>query len=160
MNLRYAVAALMLALAGCASNSAAPPDPQLAPPTTAADKPALSADLSGYTWQWISFADGKSAMDIPHPERYTVTFSAGRVAIQADCNRGVGTYQIEKDYRISFQQLGMTRALCLPDSLDTRFMQLLERVVSYHPFEGDLLLELPMDSGTLRFRQAPKMTGR
>ncbi len=45
-----------------------------------------------------------------------------------------------------------TRMACAPDSLDTVFMRDLQRVVSFFLRNGRLYLELPYDSGTLKFR--------
>jgi hypothetical protein len=44
---------------------------------------------------------------------------------------------------------------CPPDSRATVFMRDLQRAVSFFVQDGKLYLELPMDSGTMRFRAAP-----
>jgi heat shock protein HslJ len=40
---------------------------------------------------------------------------------------------------------------CPPDSLDSAFMRDLQRVVSFFVDSGTLYLELPDDSGTMKF---------
>jgi heat shock protein HslJ len=44
---------------------------------------------------------------------------------------------------------------CPPDTQDASFMRDLQRVASFFIERGELYLELPVDSGTMRFRQAP-----
>ena len=56
---------------------------------------------------------------------------------------------------MSFGPLLATRRACEPDSLDGVFMRDLQRVVSFFVQDEHLYLELPADSGTMRFRQAP-----
>ena len=48
-----------------------------------------------------------------------------------------------------------TRMACPPDTLDGPFMRDLQRVSSFFVEDGHLYLELPMDSGTMKFRPAP-----
>lgn len=63
-------------------------------------------------------------------------------------------YTLEEDHRISIGPISATRMMCPEGSLDTRFVNALEQVAIYSLWEGDLLLEAPADSGTLRLRRA------
>jgi hypothetical protein len=47
----------------------------------------------------------------------------------------------------------VTRAECPAGSLSQRFVSLLELVRSFYMESGNLMLELPGDSGTLRFQR-------
>jgi heat shock protein HslJ len=124
-------------------------------PDAAASSYTLPAEVLDTTWQWIWYGDGKEQFDVDKPEQYTIEFFAdGRLAIQADCNRGMGGYTLGPDRQITFSPIGVTMMLCPDGSLDGRFLDTLDRVRTYAEFEGDLLLEVPMDSGTLRFRKA------
>jgi hypothetical protein len=68
------------------------------------------------------------------PERYTLRFeSTGRITMQADW--------------------ALTRMMCPPGSLSDRFVKEVGRASSSFVKDGDLFLELPVDSGTLRFRR-------
>ncbi len=78
----------------------------------------------------------------------------GKARIQFDCNRGGGDNKIV-DSQLSFGPLISTRMACPPDSLDAPFIRDLQRVASFFVQEGVLYLELPYDSGTMRFRRAP-----
>jgi len=119
---------------------------------------SLPAEMLEVIWQWVWYGDGKEQFDVGKPDQYSVQFFAdGTVAIQADCNRGRGNFTLGPDQRITLGTLGTTMMLCPEGSLDDRFLGALDRVRSYHELEGDLLLEAPLDSGTLRFRR--KATG-
>jgi heat shock protein HslJ len=48
-----------------------------------------------------------------------------------------------------------TRMACPPDTLDGPFMRDLQRVVSFFVDNDTFYLELPYDSGTMKFRPAP-----
>jgi heat shock protein HslJ len=117
---------------------------------------ALPEEVLDVTWQWIGFGSGKEQFDVEEPERYTIEFLAdGTAAIQADCNRGRANYTLGPDRQISLSPIGVTMMLCPEESLDSRFLEALDRVRTYFEREGDLLLEAPIDSGTLRFRRPP-----
>ena len=49
--------------------------------------------------------------------------------------------------------IALTRAMCPPGSLSDRFAKDVGRATSYFVRDGELYLELPVDSGTLRFRR-------
>jgi len=107
------------------------------------------------TWQWVSTVTPVEKITVPKPERYTIRLTEnGKVQARFDCNGGGGTYQISEG-RLSFGPLLSTRMACPPDSLDGPFMRDLQRVASFFLQDGELYLELPFDSGTMRFRPAP-----
>ena len=116
---------------------------------------ALPASILDHTWEWLGMQTPKDEITVTDPTSYSVTFAAdGAVALQVDCNRGVTSYVLGEDNRISFEAIATTMMMCPEGSLDQVFTTQLERVGSFFEFEGDLLLEQPMDSGTLRFRPA------
>jgi para-nitrobenzyl esterase len=51
--------------------------------------------------------------------------------------------------------MALTRAMCPPGSLSDRSVKKLGRATVYFLKDGDLFLDLPVDSGTLRFRRQP-----
>lgn len=57
------------------------------------------------------------------------------------------------DRRLAFKPIALTRAMCPEGSLSDRFAKEVGRATSYFLKDGDLYLELPIDSGTLRFRR-------
>lgn len=112
-------------------------------------------DLVGITWQWVELQTPSELQFLDNPERYTVRFdSAGRVALRADCNRGTGTYFIGANQQLTMNPLALTRASCPEGSMAERFASQMARVVRFDVRDGSMYLELPGDSGTLRFRRA------
>ena len=131
-----------LVLSGCAGKSSPTEKPYLTDPQA----------VLGKTWQWESTTNPVEKIVVPDPERYTVFLGGdGRAQMMFDCNRGGGGFEIGQG-RLKFGPLMSTRMACAPDSLDTVFMRDLQRVVSFFLRNGRLYLELPYDSGTLKFR--------
>jgi heat shock protein HslJ len=107
------------------------------------------------TWQWVSTITPVEKIVVPDPERYTILLTSdGKAKVRFDCNRGGGDYKISKG-KLSFGPLLSTRMACPPDSLDRPFTRDLQRVASFFVENGNLYLELPFDSGTMKFRPAP-----
>ena len=109
----------------------------------------------GGTWQWVSTVTPVEKITVAAPGRYTILLQEdGNIRVRFDCNKGGGKYTLSEG-RISFGPLMSTRMACPPDTQDALFMRDLQRVTSFFLESGELYLELPMDSGTMRFRQAP-----
>ena len=107
------------------------------------------------TWQWESTITQTEKIVVPDPERYTILLEAdGKAIVRFDCNRGGGQFQISPG-KLTFGPLMSTRMACPPDSLDIPFMRDLQRVAAFFVENGNLYLELPLDSGTMRFVPAP-----
>ena len=139
-----AVFLIGIAMAGCAG--------------TATDKQhARSTDpqwVVGKTWQWESTVTPAKKTSVAAPERYTVLLADdGKARVRFDCNRGGGSYTISAG-KLSFGPLMSTRMACPPDSLDGPFMRDLQRVAAFFVQEESLFLEMPDDSGTMRFRSS------
>jgi len=124
------------------------------PPSAASPADALPPEAFGVTWQWVSLTTPVEQLRVAEPGRYTLRFEdGGRVTLQADCNRGMGSYSASADRHIAFQPFALTRMMCPPGSLSDRFVREVGRATSYFLHERDLYLDLPVDSGTLRFRR-------
>lgn len=147
-------------LAACAGNEpdadSAAQDTQTQPQTGVASDSGTPQSITDATWQWVSFTTPVEQITVDAPDRYTILFGQdGRVAVRADCNRGTGRYTVTDDRRITISPLALTRAMCPEGSLSDRYGRELARAAIYFMRDGDLYIELPMDSGTLRFRRAP-----
>ncbi len=98
--------------------------------------PAINA-LVGTVWQWQT--EGlEGASD------YTIEFlPEGRIAIQADCNRGRASFETFGENGLRINAPAMTRAACPPGSLEGAF---LEQVVSSssYAFDGETLMLYPV----------------
>ena len=107
------------------------------------------------TWQWEATITPVEEIRVSDPARYTILLDeGGKLQARFDCNRGGGAYQISEG-KLGFGPFASTFMACPPDSRATGFMRDLQRVVSFFVQDGKLYLELPMDSGTMRFRPAP-----
>jgi len=111
-------------------------------------------DMVDVTWQWVRLTTPVERLDVDAPDRYTLGFGTdGRVGLGADCNRGMGGYTVSADRRLALKPIALARAMGPPGSLSDRFAREVGRATSYFLKDGDLFLELPTDSGTLRFRR-------
>jgi para-nitrobenzyl esterase len=120
----------------------------------AAADSTLPSDVVDATWEWVSVTTPVEQIAIDSPDRYTIRFEAGgRAVLRADCNRGTTSFSASSERRITFRPIALTRAMCPPGSLSDRFAKEVGRATSYFVKDGDLFLELPVDSGTLRFRR-------
>lgn len=126
--------------------------------TSPSDEAGRSVDpqkILSRTWQWESTITPVEKIAVPNPERYTILLKAdGKAQIRFDCNRGGGDYKISEG-KLSFGPLMSTRIACPPDTLDAPFLRDLQRAASFFIEKGNLYLELPFDSGTMKFRPAP-----
>jgi heat shock protein HslJ len=114
----------------------------------------LPAGVVDLTWQWVSLTTPVEQVNVDSPERYTIRLErTGRAAVRADCNRGATSYAVSATRQIVLKPIALTRMMCPPGSLSDRFVQELSRGFSYFLKDGDLFLDLPVDSGTLRFRR-------
>jgi len=108
--------------------------------------------LAGTQWRLQHIQSMNDEVFIPAVNAvFSLTFSAdGRVAIQADCNRGSGEYN-EAGSQLEFGVIASTRAMCPPDSLHDRFLSDLEFVRSFVLADGDLHLATMADGAILTF---------
>jgi heat shock protein HslJ len=145
-------------LTGCSRGQ---PEPAGQPPApyrerAEASDSTLPSNVLDVTWEWVSFTSPVEQITVDAPERYTIRFGReGRAAVRADCNRGSTGYSVSADRRIALGPIVLTRMMCPPGSQDARFVNEIGRATSYFLKDGYLFLELPVDSGTLRFRRQP-----
>jgi uncharacterized surface protein with fasciclin (FAS1) repeats/uncharacterized lipoprotein YbaY/heat shock protein HslJ len=112
--------------------------------------------LTGVVWTWTEFSDPvNGTLPIENPDLYTAEFMEdGTVSVKLDCNNGSGSYVADEAGAIDITIGAVTLALCEEDSLGDQFQQYLDAAAIYFFEDGDLLLDLPADSGTLRFAAA------
>jgi para-nitrobenzyl esterase len=123
---------------------------------TAGTTGSTPAELRGTSWRWVGFTSPVESLTVDQPDRYTLAFIEGdRIALRADCNRGTGPVASPSSGALAIGQLAMTRAKCPPDSLSDRFANDVSRAVRFTIRGGELHLELPNDSGVLRFTKGP-----
>jgi heat shock protein HslJ len=88
---------------------------------------------------------------VTDPTRYSILFDAdGTATIQADCNSVHATYTTDGS-SISIVPGPSTMAACPDDSQADQFLAELSSAVIYFVQNNNLYLDLPVDSGTMRF---------
>lgn len=111
-------------------------------------------EILGKTWQWISTVTPVETVRASDPARYTIRLGEdGKAQVRFDCNRGGGNYTIS-DGKMTFGPMMSTRMACPEDTQDALFMRDLQKASSFFLENGELYLELPLDSSTMRFKNA------
>lgn len=110
------------------------------------------ASLTGGRWhlQSIIYNDDTVLRSQDLNENW-IEFRDGRVAGKAGANRFTGTYTEGPDRTLKIGPLAMTRALNPPGSIAAEFEKRVGEIHSYLFRDGNLILELPYDSGVMRF---------
>ncbi|QQE64505.1 hypothetical protein GFS31_11860 [Leptolyngbya sp. BL0902] len=114
---------------------------------------ATAPSLVGSVWklQQIQMNDGSQTVP-SNPENYTIEFMGdGSVVVQADCNRGRGSFATAADNRLNITGVATTRMACPAGSADADFLRGLDNANSYFFRDGQLIVELMYDSGSMIF---------
>jgi len=149
-------AAAIRLLAAC-SAPAQPAAAALPPVTPIMIPPAMAAGddaaLAGRVWRWTGTQRPDGRRVTPDaPERYTLEFLAdGNVQLRADCNRGSARYTAGADRSLTLSPAAVTKMGCPAGSQDTEFLRQLREVGGYRFADGDLVLALHPDAGSMRF---------
>ena len=122
-------------------------------PWNSADRPDLASVL-GIDWQWQGsrYSDGTSSQPTD-PDHYVVRLAqSGLVVLRVACNRAMGDYQLTET-ALTVRVGPMTRAACLPESLDTTFLRDLSAVFGISLVGDRLRLEMRSAdaTGTMEF---------
>jgi heat shock protein HslJ len=114
--------------------------------------PALEATLTNTPWEWVSTTDpAQGTVAVNDPSRYVIVFNEdGTAYIKADCNNVQATYTADGS-SISIVPGPSTMMACPEDTLDSTFLQQLGAAAIYFINGGSLYMDLPADSGTMRF---------
>jgi heat shock protein HslJ len=138
----WAVPILCLALLNCAGSQGTS-DPPL--------RIRAPEAVTGKVWQWERTVTPVETVESPAPDRYTLELAPnGRLLVRADCNRGTGAYRIGTG-TLAIGPIATTRMACPPGSLDASYLGDLHRAAGFFVEGGQLFIELPVDSGTMRF---------
>lgn len=141
----------------CSACAGSAPGPGAAPAQAGADTTTSATALAGTRWQLkdIQSMDDSQGTTRPGDRVYSVQFGAdGRAAFQLDCNRGAASWRSTPDGGLTFEGLGMTRAMCPEQSLDTRIARDMAYVRTYSVRDGVLSMSLMADGGIYRWTRA------
>jgi heat shock protein HslJ len=139
---------------GGEEQAAAPAEPAPAEPA----EPTIEGppSLQGVVWEWqgSQYSDGSEAVP-EDPALYTIEFADdGSASILANCNTVQATYE-ENDGSISIVLGPSTKVACPEGSLDQEYLRDLEgAAIAFSDGTGDLLIDVKLDSGTMRFSPA------
>ncbi len=112
---------------------------------------AGAATLNNTVWRWESSEMPTGKTTVEKPENYQLEFTSdGKVNVQADCNRGRGTFKSENG-GLTFSGIFLTKMACPPGSLDNRFLQGLEAARTYRIESNSLFIKGADDGGTMKF---------
>ena len=116
--------------------------------------PVIGATSPVGVWRWESQLGAKDRFDVDAPERYLLDIQpGGKVLVRADCNKGSASYKME-GRSILFKLGAFTRAACPPGSLADKFLKAIESVVTQRTKGDNLFLDLPAESGSLKFARS------
>jgi heat shock protein HslJ len=114
--------------------------------------------LAPVVWQLRAIESAGNPTVVPDdPARYTIQFlEDGTLAVQADCNRGSGTFT-QSGFGLEIPPFALTMAACGPDSLDGQYVLALNEVAAFAYARDALVLILRDGKGALVF--TPALTG-
>jgi heat shock protein HslJ len=116
-------------------------------------RPAVpTASLAGTKWHWVRtlLRDGSERRP-GNPAAYGLDFQRdGRLAVQADCNTGQGSYTITGT-NLAIAALRSTPVACPGNSLSEVFLQQLHNSGTFLLKDGTLIVHLKTDAGTMEF---------
>ena len=122
---------------------------------TAAEAP--TGELAGTSWRLVKIMSMDDSTDVPDdPALYTLNFGAdGVMSLQADCNRGSGSWSSESPGQLQFGMIAATRAMCPPGPLHDTYLAQFVYVRSYVMDNGHLFLATRADGSIIEFEPAP-----
>jgi heat shock protein HslJ len=125
-------------------------------------QPDASSFLPGKTWQLVEIVYMNDRVDVPDDRTlYTLEFKTdGTARIQADCNRGTGSWTSTSPGKLQFGQIAATQALCAPGSLHDSFLKQFSWVRSYVVKNDHLFLATMADGSIIEFEPVETAAGR
>ncbi len=117
---------------------------------------AAASELAGTSWRLVQIMSMDDRVDVPDDRtQYTLELQAdGTATMQADCNRGNGSWMSGSTSQLTFGRIALTRASCPPGSLSERYLAQFEWVRSYVMKDGHLFLATMADGSIIEFEPA------
>ncbi len=117
---------------------------------------AAASELADTSWRLVQIMSMDDRVDMPDDRaQYTLDLRAdGTATMQADCNRGNGSWMSESASQLKFRAVASTRALCPSGSLSERYLARFEWVRSYVIKDGHLFLATMADGSIIEFEPA------
>lgn len=109
------------------------------------------------SWEWVQLVNPVESIEIDETSGLELVIAKDQsVQINSgDCGSASGAYTVDGLNSISFDidDSGIT---CDADSLAGQFVQYLSNAASWHFDNGGLIVELPMDGGSMVFKLPPE----
>lgn len=105
-----------------------------------------SFTLAGSSWQLVEITSGEPTSGSVEAGLYTLLIRAdGTAAFRLDCNRGFGRWEgttgsESNSGSLSFTDIGVTRALCPPESISDQVAADLSRIDAFEMSSSQLIL--------------------
>lgn len=117
---------------------------------------AAACELADTSWRLVRIMSMDDRVDVPDDRaKYTLELQAdGTATMQADCNRGSGSWISEATGQLRFGPVASTHALCPPGSLSEKYLAQFEWVRSYVMKNGHLFLATMADGSIIEFEPA------
>lgn len=114
---------------------------------------ASASELDGTSWRLVKIMSMDDSVNEPDDRsKYTLQLQAGGKAIlQADCNRGTGTWREETPRQLRFGPIASTRAMCQTGPISEKYLVQFEWVRSYILEGGHLFLATMADGSIIEF---------
>jgi heat shock protein HslJ len=144
-------------LSACAMREepTAPAAPAPAPASTPAPTPAPTPPTHLGAWYWVGTIGAEATVIARDPARYRIEpMDDGRIAVQADCNRGGGSYEMANRYEVRIGPIGLTKMGCPPESQDRIFLADLAAARSFGAGAEWMLVDLLEDRGVMHFARS------
>ena len=111
------------------------------------------SELTDSHWQLVQIQSMDDTVYQPQArQNYSLAFEAdGKLLVQADCNRGAGSWTSTQAGQLNFGPIALTRMACPPGSIDGRFNSNLAYVRSYVLKDNNLYLATMADGAILEF---------
>jgi para-nitrobenzyl esterase len=154
----------LMTISGCSpdSGSQSPatttrPEPAMVATDGASQAKGEVAELVGTSWRLVKIMGMDDSVSEPDDRSlYTLEFGEdGRAAMQADCNRGTGTWTSESPGTLQFGPVAATRAMCPPGSLSDAYLSQFEWARSYVMKTGHLFMATMADGSIIELEPAP-----
>jgi D-alanyl-D-alanine carboxypeptidase len=113
-------------------------------------------EIAPSRWSWTQFINPAESMDIEQSAGTRININKDQtvLVVHPDCGLAAGTYTVDGTGQIDFE-LDDSNVTCAADSLFGQFIQHLQDAARWHFDNGDLVLELPADGGSLIFDFVP-----
>jgi D-alanyl-D-alanine carboxypeptidase len=107
--------------------------------------------LQSNPWQWVSFTNPADQYEVQNPTSYLIYFLEGdSLVVIADCNTVQGKYTVE-DQSMKIELGPSTLVACSEGSFSEQFLSYLPDAALFSFQDGNLLIDLFADGGTLEF---------